>query len=320
MLLRAIASTLVLLLGTVSARAQYPAKPITIVVAFAPGGGTDTAARLLSKELAQELGQTVIVDNRAGAGGAIGAATVARAAPDGYTLLLGTGSELAVLPAVKAKPPYDTLRDFAPIARIGSVSFMLVANPSIAANSVQELIAAARQSPGNIAFASFGMGSTNHLMGEAFAAATGIQLLHVPYRGSGAAVTDLLAGQVQIAFDTISVVLPYVKSGKLKGLAVPSRARSALAPSIPTVEESGVAGFSYEGWLGLLGPRHVPTDIIARLRQALGRVLQMRHVADALHERGLQLDGADAKPFVTVIKDDLDRWKEIARASSIQVE
>jgi tripartite-type tricarboxylate transporter receptor subunit TctC len=230
------------LVPAAQAEPGYPSKPITLVVAFAPGGGTDTAARILAKELSAELGQPIVVDNRAGAGGAIGAASVVRAAPDGYTLLLGTGSELVVLPTVKAKRPYDVLKDFEPVAQIGAVSLVLVAHPSVQANTVQELIALARAKPGQLTYASFGIGSTNHLIGEFFSSKADVQLLHVPYKGSAAAATDLISGEVKLSFDTVSVAMPLVQSGKLKALATLSPKRSNLAPDLPTIAESGVSG------------------------------------------------------------------------------
>ena len=301
------------------AQPAYPTKPITLVAAFAPGGGTDTAARIIAKELAIELGQPVVVDNRAGAGGAIGATSVVRAAPDGYTLLLGTGSELVVLPAVRAKPPYDTLREFEPVAEIGTVSLILVAHPSVPANTVQELVALARANPGQLTYASFGMGSTNHLMGEFFTGKTGTNLLHVPYKGSAAAATDLISGQVKLAFETMTVAMPLVKGGKLKALAILSPTRSALAPDLPTMAESGVA-LTTEGWMGVLAPKNTPPAVVARLNKAINKVLAMPAIKDAFDERGVKVALVTPEQFGDFIKADVTRWTAVVKASGVQVD
>ena len=301
------------------AQPAYPTKPITLVAAFAPGGGTDTAARLIAKELAVELGQPIVVENRAGAGGAIGAASVARAAPDGYTLLLGTGSELVVLPAVRAKPPYDTLKEFEPVAEIGTVTLMLVAHPAVPANTVQELIALARANPGQLTYASFGMGSTNHLIGEFFTSKTGTNLLHVPYKGSAAAATDLLSGQVKLAFETMTVAVPLVKGGKLKALAVLSPSRSPRMPDLPTLEESGVA-VATEGWMGVLAPKNTPPAIVERLNKAINKVLAMPAVKGAFDERGVTVMPTTPQQFGDFIGSEIKRWTAVVKASGVQVD
>lgn len=309
-----------LLVSTAQAEPNYPSKPITLVVAFAPGGGTDTAARLVAKDLATELGQPIIVENRPGAGGAIGAVGVTRAAADGYTLLFGSGSELDVLTAVKVKPPYDPLKDFTPITEVGTVSFVLATNPSLNTNSVGELIAYARANPGKLNFASFGIGSTNHLIGEAFARKNHLSLVHVPYKGSAAAVTDLLAGQVQLAFDTASVMIPLVRSGSLKGLATLSPERSLLAPELPTMAESGLSDFTFEGWLGVLAPRGTPKPIVDRLHAALAKVLSLPALVEALQQRGVKVVASTPDEFGAFMKADVARWSEIARAAEIRIE
>lgn len=309
-----------LLASTAHAEPNYPSKPITFVVAFAPGGGTDTAARLVAKDLATELGQPIIVENRPGAGGAIGAAGVTRAAADGYTLLFGSGSELDVLTAVKVKASYDPLKDFIPITEIGSVSFVLAANPSLNTNSVGELIAYARANPGKLNFASFGIGSTNHLIGEAFARMNGLSLVHVPYKGSAAAATDLLAGQVQLTFDTASVMIPLVRSGSLKGLATLSPERSPLAPELPTMAESGLSDFTFEGWLGVLAPRGTPSPIVDRLHAALAKVLRIPALIEALQQRGVKVVGSTPAEFGAFMEADVAKWGAIARAAEIRIE
>ena len=303
-----------------TAPAGFPAKPVTLIVAFAPGGGTDVAARLVAQDLAVELGQPVIVDNRAGAGGMIGAATVARATADGHTLLFGSGSELTVLPAMKKQPGYDTQKQFMPVTQVGTVSFMLVASPSIAANNVGELVALARANPGQVSFASYGVGSTNHLIGELFSARTNTKLLHVPYKGSAAAATDLVAGQVQIAFDTVSVMLPQVQAGKLKALGVLSAQRSAQAPELPTMAEAGVNDLVIDGWLGILAPAGTPLPVVERLNQAIAKVLANPKVADVLRQRGVRVTAAGPAQFRVAIERDLANWRGVVQAANIPLD
>jgi tripartite-type tricarboxylate transporter receptor subunit TctC len=305
--------------GPVEAQPAYPTKPITLVAAFAPGGATDTAARIIAKELSVELGQTVVVDNRVGAGGAIGAASVARAAPDGYTLLLGTGSEMVVLPAVKIAPPYDALKDFTPIAEIGTVTFVLVAHPSVAANSVQELIDQARANPGKLSFASFGMGSTNHLLGEFFMKKSGTDLLHVPYKGSAAAATDLVAGEVKLAFDTTTVAMPLVQSGKLKALGLLSPQRSDAAPGVPTLTEGGIA-LSVVGWVGVVGPRGMPAAIVDRLNQAINKVLGMPAIRESFRERGVTVVTATPDQFGQFIRSEVAEWTQVVKDAGVKID
>jgi tripartite-type tricarboxylate transporter receptor subunit TctC len=307
------------LTATAHAQSTYPSKPITLVAAFAPGGATDTSARILAKELSIELGQPVVVDNRAGAGGAIGAASVARAAPDGYTLLLGTGSELVVLPAVRAKPPYDTLKEFEPVAEVGIVSFVLVAHPSVQASTVPELIAFARANPGKLSYASFGMGSTNHLLGEFFASKTDTSLLHVPYKGSAAASADLISGQVMLSFDTLTVAMPLVQSGKLKALAILSPSRLASAPDLPTMTEIGIA-LPTGGWVGVVAPRSTPPAIVDRLNKAINKVLAIPSIGEAFNEKGLKVVTGTPEQFGDFIKADVKDWTAVVKASGVQVD
>ena len=305
--------------GHADAQPAFPTKPITLVAAFGPGGATDTAARIVAKELSIELGQPVVVDNRVGAGGAIGASSVARAAPDGYTLLLGTGSEMVVLPAVKIKPPYDTLKDFTPIAEIGTVTFVLVAHPSVAANSVQELIAQARANPGKLSFASFGMGSTNHLLGEFFMKKSGTDLLHVPYKGSAAAATDLVSGEVKLSFDTTTVAMPLVQSGKLKALGLLSPQRSDAAPGVPTLAENGIA-LSVVGWVGVVGPRGMPAAVVDRLNKAINKVLAMPAIIQSFNERGVTVVTTTPDQFGSFIKSEVAEWSQVVKDAGVKIE
>lgn len=307
-------------LPALQARAQPQGAPLTLVVGFAAGGGTDGAARLMAPFLSEELGQPVVVDNRTGGAGAIGAAAVIRAAPDGQTLFFGSGSELVLLPLLRKVPPYDTLAAFRPVAEVGTVTFVLGVAPSLGVHSVAELVDLARRKPEELAYASFGIGSTNHLIGELFAARTGTRLLHVPYRGSAAAVTDLIAGQVQLAFDTTSVLLPYIRSGTLMGLASLSAQRSDLAPDLPTMAESGVPDLAVEGWLGVLAPSATPPATVARLNAAINKVLRIPAVSEALRQRGVGVATRDADGFRAFIAEETRKWRDIIALVKVQMD
>jgi len=291
-----------------------------MIVGFAAGGGTDTAARLLAQDLAAELGQPIVIDNRAGAGGMIGAAAGAKAPADGYTLFFGSGSELTVLPALKKVVSYDPLKSFRPVTQVGTVSFMLVAHPSVPANTVGELVTLARAKPGQVSFASYGVGSTNHLIGELFAIKTQTKLLHVPYKGSAAAATDLIAGEVQMAFDTVSVMRPHVQAGRLKALGVLSARRTAQAPDLPTMAEAGVPDLVVEGWLGVMAPAGTPDAIVQRLEKAIGNVLVTPRIAEALMQRGVKVTSEGPEAFRAFIERDLDKWRNVAQRAHIEIE
>ena len=245
---------------------------------------------------------------------------MAKAQPDRYTLFFGSGSELTVLPAIRRDPPYDTLKQFQPVALVGTVSFMLVAHPSIAATSIAELISLARSQAGAVSYASYGIGSTNHLIGELFAHRTGTRLLHVPYKGSAAAATDLMTGQVQVAFDTVSVMLQHVQSGRLKGLAVLLPTRNPLAPVLLTFAEAGVPDFVVEGWMGVLAPVGTPGPIVDRLAQALDKVLKKPQMVEALRQRGVHTASGTPQQFGAFIASELSRWQSVARTAAIQID
>lgn len=310
---------LCIVIGAAQAEVRYPSKPIVLVAAFAPGGVTDISARLVAKGLAEELGQPVVVENRAGAGGAIGATFVARSAPDGYTLLLGTVSELTVLPVVKIAPPYDSMKEFEPIARVGTVAFVLAAHPSVLANGVAELIALAKAEPGKLSFSSFGVGSQNQLLAELFMSKSGTKLLHVPYMGSASAVTDLIGGTVQLTFDTTTVIMPLVRGGKLKALAVLSPSRSDAAPGIPTLAESGVA-LETVGWTGVVGPRGMPAAVVARLNAAINKVLANPSIKAEFAQRDITIGETTPDQFRNFMQADIDRWSQVVKASGIKIE
>ena len=269
--------------------AGYPDKPITLVVPFPPGGATDTVARVLGKGMGQRLGQTVIIDNKAGAGTAIGAGAVAQAAPDGYTLLISSNTTFTVNPALKGKLPYDAQKSFESIGLIGTSPLVLLATPSLPANNVKELVALARTRPGKLAYGSFGNGTTSHLAGEMFKVVTGADILHVPYKGSAPAMTDLIGGQVQLTFDTNVAALPMVQSGKVKALAVTSARRSPSMPNVPTVAEAGYPDYEMVPWITIVAPRGLPPAVQKALGKALADTLADASVRGDLDKAGVDV-------------------------------
>ena len=298
----------------------YPDTSIRLVVAFPPGGGTDGAARLVAEKLAAELGQAVVVENRAGAGGVIGAQSVARARPDGYTLLFGTGAELLVNPATRKTAPYELLRDFVPVAEVGRVAFALVAPAASANRSLPELVAAAKARPGALNYASFGIGSTNHLIGELFLRAAGIQATHVPFQGSQQAMASLLAGDMDFAFDTAAVVLPQIRAGKLRALATPSPRRLPLLPDVPTLQELGYDGLVTEGWMGVFAPAGTPEVIVKTLATALDKVLRAPDLQARLEGRGVAVSAADGPQFTRKLQAELSTWRRVARQANVSLD
>jgi tripartite-type tricarboxylate transporter receptor subunit TctC len=297
----------------------YPARPIRIVVPFPPGAGTDIIARMLAQVLGEAWRQTVIVDNRTGAGGTIGSDIVAKASPDGYTLLLGNVSTLALAPSLYPKLPYVPLRDFAPITLITTSHNVLVTHPSVPANSVKELIALAKARPGQLTYGSAGSGTTSHLGGALFAHMAGVQLVHVPYKGSAPAHVDLLAGQLQLSFSTIVTTLPFIKSGRLKGLAVTSLNRSPLLPHLPTVAET-LPGFEVLVWQGIVAPAAAPRAIIARLNQEIAKSLHGPHMREYLAKQGLEAVGNTPEEFAAFIQSETGKWGKVIRLTGARAE
>ena len=303
-----------------AAAADTPTTPIRMVVAFPPGGGTDGAARIVSEKLAAELGQSIIVDNRAGAGGTIGAQSVTRAAPDGQTLFFGTGAELLINPITRKTAPYDVLKDFVPITEVGGVMFALVLPTHSPANSVQDLVALANTKPGQLNFSSFGIGSTNHMIGELFLSHTKTKATHVPYQGSGPAMTALLSGEVDFSFETVAVTLPHIKAGKLKALATPSTHRLKDMPNVPTLQEAGFKDLVAEGWMGVFAPAGTPTPLIQRLNQALVKVLHMPEVAAKLTDRGVVVVASSPDEFRRKLASEQEKWRRVAKESGVSLE
>lgn len=301
------------------AHAAWPDKPITLVVPWAPGGSTDILARLLAEQLTRTLGQTVIVDNKAGASGNIGSNLVAKAKPDGYTFLVGSMSTHAMNPALFAQMPFKAIDDFAPIALLAYVTNTLVSHPSLPVKNVAELIAYAKANPGKINFASAGAGSTNHLSAAFLEKAAGIQMTHIPYKGGAPAVLDTVGGQTQILFSAGTQTLPHVKSGKLNLLAVTENKRSVLLPNTPTVAET-VPGYELAVWYGFFGPKDLPADITRRMNADINRILAQPEVREKMLAIGVEVEQSTSESFAKTLRQDADRYTRLIKELKISAE
>jgi tripartite-type tricarboxylate transporter receptor subunit TctC len=300
--------------------ADYPSKPVRLVVPFPPGGTLDIVARGLAPDLATHLGQQIVIENRAGANGVIGYDLVARAPADGYTLLIGGGSGIAVHPALLAKLPYDPVKAFAPVSMLASFPSVLIANPSFSASSVSELIALAKATPGKLSYGSPGTGNINHLVGESFKSLTGVDLVHVPYKGAALVITDVIAGHVPIGFVLLPGALPQVRAGKLKALAVTTNQRVAAAPNLPTMAEAGVPGLDLVDWAGILVPAGTPNEVISRLNQDISKVVRSTEVRQRWIDQGLEPRATTSDELAAAIKSDIDKWGKIVRDAGIRSE
>ena len=298
----------------------YPAKPIRMVVHFPAGGPTDLVARTIGQKFTEAWGQQVVIDNRPGAGGVVGVEAVVRAPPDGYTLLFATGGSMSIAPALIAKLPYNVFTDLAPIGLVVINPQILVLHPSVPANSVRELVKLAKAKPGQINYASVGPGSPNHLGVEMLKFMTGIDLVHIPYKGTAPAVTDVLAGHVSLMFNSMPSVLQHVKSGRLKGIAVGSAKRSPAAPNIPTVAESGVPGFEYVTWYGLFAPAATPKDLITKLNSELVRALNDKDVAQRLEREGAEPAPGTPEQLAKYMRSEHEQWKKTIAAAKIKID
>jgi tripartite-type tricarboxylate transporter receptor subunit TctC len=300
---------------------RYPSKPIKLVVGFPPGGGADIVGRLVAKHLGDALGQPVIIDNRGGASGFIAASAVAQAAPDGYTLLLGHVNALAIAPAASAKLPYDTLKDFSAIGYIGYAPNVLVVNPNVtSAKSVKELIDLVKSKPGELAYASPGVGSANHIAGVMFTSATKTSMVHVPYRGSAPAITDLLGGQVTMNFDAMTSVVNYVKEGKMRALAVTTKERNPQLPDVPTMQEQGIKDFDVTIWYSLMGPAGLPKATVALLNDKLNGVLRKPDVKKQLAELGVTVQPLSPDQVSSLLRADIAKYSSVVKQNNIRMD
>jgi tripartite-type tricarboxylate transporter receptor subunit TctC len=297
---------------------QYPTRPVRVVVPFAPGGATDVIARLVGQKLMDTWGQPIVIDNRGGATGAIGSELVARAPPDGYTILMGTASTHSVAPAVNPKLNYK-LEDYAPASLVATFPNMLVVHPSVPAKTVPEFIAVLKANPGKYNYASSGPGSSIHLAAELFKQMTGTEMAHVPYKGSGPAMIDLVAGRVQCMFDNMTTVWPYVQSGKLRALGVAGRERSPTAPDVPAIAET-LRGYEANSWVGFFAPGGTPRAIVEKISADTRNAVHAREVAQKLLELGAVPAGGTPEEFTRFVKEDLQRWREVAKRARITLQ
>ena len=312
--------TLLALIPGIAAAQSFPAKPVRIIVAFPPGGPSDYAARVVSLKLTDFVGQSVLVDNRPGAGGVLGTELVARAAPDGYTLLIGNTGTLSVLPHLKATMPYDALRDFTAITNlIGGPSFLLT-HPSVPVKNLRELITLARKRPGQLTYASAGVGQISHMNGELLRQLAGIDLLHVPYKGTGPIMPEILGGQVSITFSTSIDNLQFVKLGRLRALAVTGRERLAVAHDLPTMAEAGLPGFESLNWNGIVGPAGMPRDIVNRLNREIVRAINLPDVKEKVLAQGNFVIGDTPEQFAAFILAESNKWARVVKQGNINIE
>lgn len=319
-LLRAVLALLTTMVAFGSAGAQgpaYPERPITMVVTFAAGGSSDVLARAVADAMSKGLGQQVVVDNRPGAGGQIGTEAVAHAAPDGYTILFGTNGALGIGPAIYRNLRYDPLHDLAPVGILHKLPLLLIVNPSVPAQNVTELIAYARSNPGKLTFASAGVGSVSHLAGELFKQEAKIDILHVPYKGGGAAVTDLISGRVSMMLETIPNALPLARDGRMRAIGVTTKERSALAPDIPSLAETGLPGFDVSAWTGLFVPAGTPAAIIDRLNAETRKIAGDPHYVTLIHNMGTDVTSSSPEAFGSFVRDDIARWTKVIDSAGI---
>ena len=298
----------------------YPSKPIRLIVPFAAGGGNDNVARLVGKRLSDSLGQQLVIDNRPGAGGVLGAELAAKAAPDGYTLFLGGVASHAVNPNLNDRLPYDPIRDFAPVVLLASAPLVLVVHPSVPADSVKAFVALARSKPGQLNYASNGNGSSSHLAAVMFDSMTGVDMVHVPYKGLSPALADLLSGRVQVMFSSVVAILPHIKAEKLRGLAVTGSRRLPSMPNLPTIAESGLPGYEASSWYGVLAPAGTPREIVARLNSELVKVLDQPEVRGSLLAEGAEPIGGTPEQFAAHIRSEKERLGKLIREAKIRLE
>lgn len=305
--------------GAQSAADAFPTRPVRVVVPFPPGGPNDTLARLLAAQLSVRWRQNVVVDNRGGAAAIIGTDMVAKSVPDGYTLLL-VGSNIATNESMYKKLPYDAVRDFAPVTQLAATPYLLLVHPSVAATSVRQLIELARANPGKLNYASASTGAANHLAGELFKSMAGIDMTHIPYKGGGPALTDLLGGHVQLLFNNALTSMPHVRSGRVRLLAVSGAQRSQTLPEVPTVAESGLPGFDVSGWYGILAPAKTPVAILDRVHDDVVAVLRAPDTSEGLLSQGLEPVGNTRAQYAALIRSEIEKWRKVIQTAGIKPE
>jgi tripartite-type tricarboxylate transporter receptor subunit TctC len=308
------------LLSPLAAAQGYPNKPIRLILAVPAGATPDVTARLITPGLSQVLGQQLVVDNRGGAGGLIGAELASKASPDGYTVFIGSPGALTILPHLRKNVPYDTLRDFAPISLISIGPFVLITNPSVPAKTVKELIALAKAQPGKLSYASAGNGVANHLAMELFKQMTGVDILHVPYKGAPQAVIDVMAGHMQMMFNSIAPILANIKAGRLRVLGIASAKRSSQLPDVPTISEAGVPGFEAVNWFGMFAPAKTPKQIITRLNEAVVKVVRSQEIQSQFTALGADAVGSSPDEFAEFVRRDMEQYAKIVKLSGAKVD
>ena len=309
-----------LTLAAVGAGAQqkFPTRPIRLIVPYPPGGNVDITARIIGPTLGERLGQTIVVDNRGGGGGNVGAHLVAKAPPDGHTLLMGSSGPLSINPVVVPNLPYDSVKDYAPVSRVHVVPLVVLAGPKSGITSVKDLIERAKASPGKLAAASAGTGTTNHFGIELFNTMAGVRLLHVPYKGSGPALTEMLGGQVPVMFDQLSASIGYVRDGRLRALAVASAQRASVLPAVPTLDESGLRGYEASTFIGVLAPAGTPKAVVATLNAAMRKVMETAMVRDKFLGLGAEPGSSSPEEFRKLIADELNKWRGVAQKAGLK--
>jgi tripartite-type tricarboxylate transporter receptor subunit TctC len=303
-----------------AAAQQYPAKPVRMIVGFSPGGGTDVVARVISQRLSDWWGQGVVVENRPGATGTIGADVVAKSPPDGYTLLMGHVNSHAIAPNLFKNLPYDALKDFAPVSYVGYVPNVLVVHPAVPARTMKELIELAKSKPGQLNYASSGTGSTQHLAGEMFKQLAGVEIVHIPYKGSGQAIGDLLAGIVAMNFDTMPPVIEHIKGGRIRALAISTPQRLEQLPAVPTFVEEGMSGFDVTNWYGVMAPGGTPKEIVVKLNTDINKAMKEPDVRARLEQVGTQLRETRPDEFEAFMKAELAKYAKLVRDANIRLE
>jgi len=298
----------------------FPSKQVRIIVPQAPGGASDALSRIIAAKLGEKWGQQVIVENRAGAGGNIGTAEAAKAPADGHTLLLGYIGTNAINPSLYRNLPWDPIRDFVPVATLAAVPFVVVVNPGLAVNTTQELIASARTASAKLTYSSAGNGSVNHLLGEMFNSAAGVKMMHIPYKGAGAALADLIGGQVQVSFTSMPSVIGHIKGGKLRAIAVTSRARSETLPELPTLAESGLPGFDVNPWFGLFAPAATPAAIVNQLNREINELLATADVRARFAGQGAVPLASSPAEFAALLKQDIEKWAVVVKDSGAKID